>query len=82
MNRYPDNYFIINGHTDNTGDEEHNLELSRERADSVYNYLLEQFDLSVENFIVDGFGSEYPADDNETERGRRKNRRVEIIIEK
>ncbi len=79
---YPDKKYLVNGHTDNTGEEEHNLKLSEERARSVFNYLTGQFTLEKENFTITGYGSALPVTDNATESGRQKNRRVEIIIEK
>ncbi len=82
MLKYSDNNFSIIGYTDNTGDEEHNLKLSKDRATSVFNYLTGQFDLNEDKFTVKGLGSAYPIADNATEPGRLRNRRVEIIIEK
>ena len=82
MLKYPEKKYSINGHTDNIGEEEHNLELSEERAKSVFDYLTGQFDLKEENFAIKGYGSAQPRADNETDPGRQKNRRVEIIIEK
>lgn len=69
----------INGHTDNTGNSIYNQELSLARANAVRNYLLER---GVSRFIleVNGFGNTMPIADNETEEGRKQNRRVEIEV--
>ncbi|MHC1705323.1 MAG: OmpA family protein [Tenuifilaceae bacterium] len=71
----------INGHTDNIGTEEHNIELSRERAKTVYDYLNER-GISMERMTFEGFGSSKPLNDNLTEGNRKINRRVEIKIER
>jgi len=69
----------ISGHTDNTGMETKNKELSKARAKSVYNYLLSK-GVKKENIIYIGYGSSKPIADNSTEEGRSVNRRVEIKI--
>lgn len=67
----------ISGHTDNTGTDEHNQELSDNRAEAVKDYLVEKG--CAEKLITTvGYGAEKPIADNETEEGRAKNRRVEI----
>jgi OOP family OmpA-OmpF porin len=74
--------FIVEGHTDNTGDEDKNIELSQERAKSVYYYLISKYPLAESRFTINGLGSSAPIGNNLTEKGRQKNRRVEVIIEK
>jgi len=70
----------INGHTDNTGTVATNEALSISRAESVKKYLDEKLpQLSGQSF-VSGKGQNFPVAGNETENGRRKNRRVEIIL--
>ncbi len=68
----------INGYTDNTGNASHNLQLSKDRAETVKKALLEA---GIENnrLTSDGFGSENPMADNSTEDGKAQNRRVELI---
>ncbi|MEZ5058876.1 MAG: OmpA family protein [Saprospiraceae bacterium] len=68
----------IVGHTDNTGNDEQNLQLSRERADTVLDYLVEK-GIKSSRLTAVGMGSTQPVSDNETEEGRQKNRRVEFI---
>lgn len=69
----------ISGHTDNVGSEEYNMELSRERARSVYNYLIEK-GVDSERLSYEGYGESEPVTTNETEEGRAENRRTEIKI--
>lgn len=69
----------ISGHTDNTGTEEYNLKLSEQRAKSVVNYLVSK-GISKERLINKGYGSGKPLSDNDTEEGRAKNRRVELVV--
>jgi len=69
--------FLINGHSDNIGSREYNLQLSEERARSVKSYLsLNGVDSS--RLEVHGYGFDKPIFDNDTESGRSKNRRVEF----
>ena len=70
----------IAGHTDNTGSEEYNLELSKKRAKSVYNKLIE-FGVNKEQLSYVGLGYSQPIADNLTGKNRAKNRRTEIIYD-
>jgi MYXO-CTERM domain-containing protein len=67
----------IEGHTDAKGSAAYNLKLSRERAAAVRAYLV-RAGVAEERLTSDGFGSTKPIDDNKTEPGRAKNRRVEF----
>lgn len=69
----------ITGHTDNVGSDEYNLNLSKERALSVYNYLVQQ-GVTRANLSYDYLGESAPIATNQTEAGRRLNRRVEFEI--
>ncbi|MBO6879382.1 OmpA family protein [Winogradskyella sp.] len=69
----------IYGHTDNSGMEKRNKELSNERATAVAEYLILQ-GLDKSKIKVFGFGSSKPVSDNTTERGRAQNRRVEFKL--
>lgn len=75
IKKYPDFRYEIQGHTDNTGNEDKNLELSQKRAQSVKNYLVEK---GVDASILEakGFGSLQPIASNETKAGKLQNRRV------
>lgn len=69
----------VTGHTDNTGTSEYNQELSMRRAVTVADYIRTK--KSGSNITqVNGMGESMPVADNNTAAGRRKNRRVEIII--
>jgi len=70
---------IVSGHTDSTGSERHNVSLSTRRAEVVAEYLIDRGAL-FDKVSFAGFGSSRPIMGNETEAGRSKNRRVEILI--
>lgn len=70
----------INGHTDNTGTVTANEALSLARAESVKKYLVEKLPQLSDRLFVSGKGQNFPLAENKTESGRRKNRRVEIIL--
>ncbi|WP_339227123.1 OmpA family protein [Oceanobacillus sp. FSL K6-2867] len=76
----PDTTIHINGHTDNQGDASYNLNLSIERAESVFHYLEEHGDISHLTIQTEGYGETAPIESNEDEDGRSKNRRVEIVV--
>lgn len=67
------------GHTDSLGDDAYNLDLSRRRAESVAK-LLEDKGVSKSIMIVEGHGESRPVADNASPEGRRRNRRVEIVL--
>ena len=77
----PDVNIEISGHTDNVGTEEHNLELSNNRAKAVYNYLIEN-NINPIRISYKGYGEAKPIDTNSTPKGRAKNRRTEFKITK
>ena len=70
----------IEGHTDNTGSEEHNVALSNNRAVAVMEYFVKKMPQLEDNIFAIGKASNYPIADNDTTEGRAKNRRVQIII--
>lgn len=67
------------GHTDMTGELDYNLELSVLRASAVVNYLTEKKGIALTRIAPQGLGPLAPVATNETEEGRRKNRRVELV---
>jgi outer membrane protein OmpA-like peptidoglycan-associated protein len=79
LNKYDDTDVLIEGHTDSSGSDDYNLELSNKRANSVLRYL-------VSNAVVPGrltsvgYGEAQPIADNATKEGMAKNRRVEVAI--
>ncbi|GAB4312106.1 MAG: hypothetical protein Kow00127_02490 [Bacteroidales bacterium] len=70
---------LIEGHTDNIGNERDNLELSERRARSVYNYLI-QLGIDPKRLSYKGYGESRPVAGNETEQGRALNRRTAFVI--
>lgn len=76
---HPELTVKISGHTDNTGSESHNLNLSKRRADVVAEYLVSN-GVDIARVQTFGFGSSKPIDANTTDAGRKKNRRVELLI--
>jgi OOP family OmpA-OmpF porin len=68
----------IEGHTDNTGDANHNKKLSEQRAASVMKELISA-GITSSRLQVKGFGSEKPLVANDTESNKAKNRRVELL---
>ncbi|NIR36607.1 MAG: OmpA family protein, partial [Actinobacteria bacterium] len=70
----------VEGHTDASGDHDHNMELSLERATSVVAYLVEK-GIAEERLEPRGLGPDSPVADNDTPEGRAANRRVEFIID-
>ncbi|QEY24130.1 OmpA family protein [Neisseria animalis] len=77
--QYPDTTITINGHTDNTGNDGINEPLSRNRAQSVANFLQTR-GVSANRMATAGYGSRQPIASNATAEGRAQNRRVEILI--
>jgi outer membrane protein OmpA-like peptidoglycan-associated protein len=79
LNKYPDTNILLEGHTDATGTEEWNLELSKLRAQSVANYLAGRQVMET-RFTTMGYGEAQPIAPNDTADGRQANRRVEVAI--
>lgn len=76
---HPTRSVRISGHTDNTGNESHNLTLSQKRADVVAEYLVDN-GVAIKRVESTGMGSSKPIAPNTTDEGRKKNRRVEVLI--
>lgn len=70
---------LIIGHTDATGPDSYNQQLSERRAASAANYL-EQLGIAPERVSTRGMGERDPVATNDTEEGRQLNRRVEVVI--
>ena len=79
-----DNHIRIEGHTDTTplisSSYRSNLELSSARANTVAQFFLDNYDFLPSNISISGYGEYRPIADNSTEEGRKKNRRVDIVI--
>ena len=80
IEKYPGARVIVEGHTDSKGSDEYNLELSERRAISVKEHLVSNGALEASNSETKGFGEGRPVANNDTESGRQKNRRVDLII--
>ena len=78
---YPECTVAVEGHTDSYGTDETNQKLSMERADAVRNYLIATSGLDAYRITALGYGESRPVASNETEEGRRKNRRIDILIQ-
>jgi outer membrane protein OmpA-like peptidoglycan-associated protein len=76
---YPERKIMIEGFTDNIGGEAFNMELSKDRANSVKSALISR-KISANRINIIGYGFKFPVASNEMASGRQKNRRVEIII--
>ncbi|MBW4056091.1 MAG: outer membrane beta-barrel domain-containing protein [Proteobacteria bacterium] len=81
MKKYDTTTAVIEGDTDNVGAYEHNMELSKRRAESVVNYLVDHFGIERSRLSAKGYGSSRPVADNTTDEGRQKNRRINAIID-
>jgi outer membrane protein OmpA-like peptidoglycan-associated protein len=79
LQKYRQTIVDVYGHTDSTGDNNYNLELSQRRALSVANYLNAQ-GVDSRRFAVTGFGETEPIASNGSTAGRAQNRRVEIQL--
>ncbi|MEL7422757.1 MAG: OmpA family protein [Bacteroidota bacterium] len=76
----PEVSLYVVGHTDYTGTLEYNLDLSDRRARSVVAKLAADYDIDKDRLIAKGVGPLAPKTTNETEEGRAKNRRVELVL--
>lgn len=78
--RHPDRDIVIEGYTCSLGTDEHNQDLSVKRAESVAEYLRVVKGVPEERIHVVGHGEKFSVASNDTERGRRLNRRVEFRL--
>lgn len=79
LNDNPSYLIEIQGHTDNVGKPEMNLELSAKRANAVRNYMIAN-KISENRITAKGFGDTRPVTSNATAQGKAKNRRVEFVV--
>jgi outer membrane protein OmpA-like peptidoglycan-associated protein len=78
---FPRSQIVIEGHTDSYGGDETNLALSRRRAEAVSAYLSGELGVPAFRISAVGYGETQPIANNETEQGRERNRRIDVIIE-
>jgi len=79
LDNYPNRNVLIEGHTDSIGSDSYNMDLSRRRADSVKDRLVDA-GIDPGRITTVGYGKKYPAVSNDTEANRALNRRVEVIV--
>lgn len=76
---YKDHTIVISGHTDSFGSDAYNLDLAKNRAQSVATELI-TLGVPAENLVVKSMGESTPLQDNQTVFGRARNRRVEFLL--
>lgn len=79
LTEYPKTAVVIHGHTDSTGTDAHNQQLSERRAESVRGDLVGR-GVTAERMATSGYGESQPIASNDTEDGRSRNRRVDILL--
>ena len=79
LRAYPKRNVLIEGHTDNLGNEDFNIKLSQQRADSVRDLLIAR-GVSPQRIRTKGYGPKFPVVDNDSAAGRQQNRRVEVLV--
>lgn len=79
LKKYEETNILVEGHTDNTGAEDYNMDLSRKRAYSVEDYLTAN-GIAKKRMEITAYGEMQPTATNDTEEGRQENRRVEVAI--
>jgi OmpA-OmpF porin, OOP family len=81
MEQHKELKVVIEGHTDNIGEKDYNQNLSERRANSVRTYLIKKFGVEESRLTSKGYGLSKPIATNKTKEGRRKNRRVEAVVD-
>lgn len=81
LNHNPAWKLRVEGHTDNIGGDEYNMDLSQRRAEAVKLALVTRYHIAAERLTPKGFGSTRPKEPNDTLAGRARNRRVELVRE-
>lgn len=81
LKAFPNVSLKFGGYTDNVGDAQANLKLSKERAETVMSEIM-KLGIGQERLEAEGYGDQHPVADNATEEGRQKNRRVDCRVTK
>jgi OOP family OmpA-OmpF porin len=81
LKKYPATTAVIEGHTDEVGTDEYNMQLSQRRANSVMEYLVTHSGIAPSRLKAVGYGKTRPVADNRTEEGKRQNRRIDSVID-
>ena len=88
LSQFPESKVTVEGYTDSKGTKSSNMQLSRERAQSVKDWLVKNGNVLAANILTKGFGEDYAIapnknqDGSDNPLGRALNRRVSIIVEK
>jgi K(+)-stimulated pyrophosphate-energized sodium pump len=82
LKAHPDVRVTLEGHTDSTGNAAANKKLSQDRAAAVKAKLVEQGGLAPDRIRTAGYGEERPLASNDSEEGRARNRRTELVVTK
>jgi OmpA-OmpF porin, OOP family len=80
VNTFPNPNVVVSGHTDSVGSAETNLTLSQQRAETVASFLEKLGGVKRTRLTAIGYGETRPVANNETEEGRKTNRRIEVLI--
>lgn len=78
---FPAASITVEGHTDSGGSDSANLLLSQDRADAVRQYLISNLGVTAEKVSSIGYGESKPIANNETESGRARNRRIDVVMD-
>jgi outer membrane protein OmpA-like peptidoglycan-associated protein len=79
MKAYPKVALKLGGYTDNVGNPDDNLKLSKLRAQNTMQELVKS-GVDAKRLEAEGYGEKFPVADNSTEDGRAKNRRIDILV--
>jgi outer membrane protein OmpA-like peptidoglycan-associated protein len=79
FNDYPETVILVEGHTDNTGTVQYNIDLSKLRATTVSDYLISK-GVAKDRFEIKWYGEDQPKYPNDTDANRKLNRRVEVGV--
>jgi len=77
---FPDSDVMVEGHSDNTGTRDANLQLSRRRAETVARLLEGKLSWQDQTILTEGVGPDRPIANNDTSKGRAHNRRIDVVI--
>jgi outer membrane protein OmpA-like peptidoglycan-associated protein len=79
FNKYPETNIVIEGHTDDTGSDDFNMQLSEKRANAVKDFFISK-GVSADRLTTKWYGETQPKYPNDNEANRQKNRRVELAV--
>ena len=77
---FPDAQLVVEGHTDASGELSANVLLSEKRAFAVMQYLRQSLLIPVDRIKSMGYGADRPIASNQSQSGRAKNRRIDVIV--